>query len=244
MRKPQFMRGGALALATLLSISGVSRAEFDGNKVEHFAGTSFDTVTWESYTSPPAAPKFIQNDGLTIQSYYSTPPACDYTTRAVTVGVGQGIRSVLTIHPTPGTSSTFTWMWLTTNSEGTTMATAWDSRYFAIFAYTQGVYANFGGTGSSQGQLMIDHQLSFEVPYIWEIDWLSPTSAYFSVSDQNGTVLGATTRTNLSGLPSSLFISIGNENAGTTFSSVQIVPEPSAVAAVLSVLSCVSRRQR
>src|SRR5947207_1856780 len=117
MWSPRCATTGAFILVAFLSLSTTCLAAFDSNRIEHLSGTAFDSTTWESYPSPPPPLIFAQNDGITIKSYYSADNAADYTTRSVAVGVGEGIRVAFTIHPTPGTSTTNTWIWLTTNSK-------------------------------------------------------------------------------------------------------------------------------
>jgi len=68
----------------LLLISVTVQAAFV-NGIESFDGSVKDTATWEEWIMDGVYGSVTQNDALTIAS------CADYTTKAVTVGIGQAV---------------------------------------------------------------------------------------------------------------------------------------------------------
>jgi hypothetical protein len=213
---------------------GAYAAFVDG--VERFSGTAKDPATWEEYDAPYGG-TIYQYDALFLDMVQSN--VVDYTTRTVTVGVGDIVRVELLEHPSGRARST---VYLTTNSAGTGGYTGQDSHFlflqYSYWAPTDELrfVAGSGSSGSGTGTIFgkdTPPPSPFD-PYFLQIERTSSSSAIFSAFTSNMTLIGSVTRDWFfhPGVPDDLFISLAGwaENGGITcYDNVTIIPEPSTL---------------
>lgn len=208
------------ALMLVLYFASVAQAGFVENR-ETFNGNIKDLSTWEEFI-PNESSSITQNDGLTVTG------AADYTTHFLTIGVGESVQ----VTATDGPNSLLN-LFLTTNSEGTTTYTDFDSRYIMIsqtFYYSEGrseFVALQGGSGGASGLVMGSIIEPVGIAHGLQITRVNSNLAEFAVLDANGFPVLHTQLT-LSGIPDDLFISLSAGNG--VFHDVSVIPEPSRFA--------------
>lgn len=219
------------------------------NGVEGFDGTVKDMSTWEEYL--PYGGAIYQDDKLICD--LSLTRRLEYTTKTVTVGVGDIVRVELLEHPQGNAEST---MFLTTNSEGTNKSTSFDSHYLFIeYVHwpSSDEYWFVGGSGvsgASIGQIfgIVSTLPSTDNPYILEIERTTSNSAVFRAYDSDMTLIGSLTRTSFifPGVPDDLYISLsawGKNGGFSIFDNVTIIPEPGMIL-LLGLGGLLLRRRR
>jgi hypothetical protein len=238
----------AIALSLVVETDGARAAFVNG--VERFDGTSLDLTTWER-ANPAAA--FTQNGALTISGdgNYS-----DYTTRGVTVGIGERVTAdvALTAPQIQGTIFAAALL-LTTNSGGTSTDTFGDSRYLgcqivfdstktppsAHFEALAGGPSNYGFVRRAEGR-----PTSGEVFHL-SIAWVSQQQWDVSASAADETPIFTFSLVSPDPVPpDGLYVSLHrtnltfNGNCSATFDNVTITPEPTSVlvAGGMYVLGC------
>jgi len=204
------------------------------NGIESFDGTVKDTTTWEEYTK--WGNPIYQDDKLFLEN-----SSMDYTTKDITVGVGDIVRVELCSHPETTDGVTRSVLNLTNNSEGTNNSTYWDSRFLFIYLQFSPSVDEFGfsvGEGSSGGSsgAYIGPETpppSIENPYILEIERTSSTTARFSAYYSDMTLIDSYHTSFFRydvPVPDELFISLSFfssvYSSGAVFDNVTIVPEP------------------
>lgn len=223
----------SLAAVAAVSYQSHAKAAFINGR-ELFQGSVKDLSTWEEFQSQ----RITQSDGLMIVS------AGDYTTRMVTVGVGQRVRVTEQVL-VPNSSVT---IYLTSNSRGDTSFTSQDSKYLylsEIWFEDRGeteFSALVGGNGHATGRRIGTSLDASGKVHILEIAREAPNRAQFSVYDEYSQLLHSD-RLTFSDIPHDLFISLTAGNG--LFHSVEIIPEPAPVhLAVISTVMLCSARKR
>jgi hypothetical protein len=228
-----------LVLIVLLLPAATSHAAFIGEK-DSFTGTALDLQTWEAYKAYQRE-SIAQNDGLTLDGPPPGGGAIDYTTRAVSVGIGQGVRAgvqLLRMGNSGGIPSYFG-LYLTDNSRGSTWATPFDSRYIGFFASSDLVVGQWGSDAAG-GMGAVRYSTSFlGVPQFWQIDRLSRTNTRYSIYNAAGLLLWEDSYSiDWSGwtapkdYPDRMFISLwamGDLTVRFTDVTLLGVPEPTAI---------------
>ena len=246
------MRQIAILVVFTAASAPLSQAAFR-NASETFDGTQLDSTAWQpvAYPTDPTSP-FSQNDALTIDGTGVSRDAF-YTTREQRIGVGEGVQvdvrmNAYTDHGPAYTTAIF--VALTTNDQTgvwiiptTASSSFWfeDSPPIGIDCI---VARGNTGTGTTIPGFVKGAQPEGSV-YTYRIERLTELSARFSVFDAMGHLLGEYTRTDLAGIPSDLFVSLGVMSASATFDNVRIIPDPSMAVptgALVLLLRC--RQQR
>ena len=241
----------AIRWAFLIAVGGLlvlpAKAAFV-NGVERFDGTSLDLSTWERYD--PAVSTFSQNDALTISGNGSYS---DYTTKSITVGIGQRVSAEVTLNVPPETSTIYAAaLLLTTNSGGTGTDTFHDFRYFGcrvVFGNAQSSDARFFQAlyGDPQGYGFSTEGEGIPVAgttYILSVARVARAQIEISASTSDRTLIFTYAAALPEPPPDDLFISLHRTNLrfflndSATFDNVTItaVPEPALTATCFATL--------
>lgn len=209
------------------------------NGVETFDGTTLDTTTWQPYSTGTAS--ITQNDRLSLSGLISGD-AADYTTRNVTIGIGQGVRVDFEIPA--NSTATRARLYLTNNSEGDTASLFDDTQNLSVsFSPERGTFFYFeGGSGGTFTSAGLANQ-----PYQMELLRVASDQLRYSAYQADGTLINSIERTLAGTYDDELFIGLGIAGPESTliFDNVTIIPEPTS--AGLLFLGCVglfARRRR
>jgi hypothetical protein len=217
------------------------------NGVETFDGTVKDLATWEEFSSPGHT--IVQHELLTYTSPPNGSTAGDFTTRALTVGLGTTVSADVRMNSNfPGPIGVSPELFLTNNSGGTSNYTGFDSYYqkLDLANTTNGFGAAVGSNGQASGQTFAgDYRPQLDTWYTLQITRASPTSTAFAAYlTATGQLLGSTSLST-SG-PPQLYVSIGGLGGGSyDWDNVRITPEPATCSALLFVpFAALTRRRR
>ena len=230
MRNP-----GAMVLLAFMTISFQYALAAFVDGVERFDGTVKDTATWEEFTTVPGC-SVSQDDRLIFKTGFGSD-SIDYTTKNVTVGIGELVT--VELFPTEGAGHAL--MYLTNNSSG--HYTHMDSAHMSIlYSHIEpyGFY-DFGASAVFPGGWVSDMfaadipRLSLADPFILQIERTSRTSATFSAFNSDMSLIGST-GLSFTDMPDDLYISlgaVGGSGGPVAFDNVTIVPEPATDCLVL-----------
>jgi len=204
------------------------------NNVETFDGNVKDTDTWEEYI--PYGGKVTWDNQLILEA---TPPfsSADYTTKQVTVGIGEGVRVELVSYPS--WYRTENYFCLTSNSEKTFNGTVFDSHVIALEYFPNWTDNDFfgwvGGSGEFHGTNFGGHITppSPGNPLILEIMRVSEGLARFSVYYRDMIPIGSVIRVLPPDMPDNLYISLyartQHLGGSIVYDNVTIIPEPTTL---------------
>ena len=233
-------RSGLFAAGTallLLSIATPPAHAAFVNGVERFEGPSLDTNTWEFYRRTGISHRA---DGLNLRI---PSGANDYTTRAVTVGVGGFVQADVRLNAylaPPGIVGLFG-LYLTTNSGGTADTTDSDSEYLALVNtdYFDNIVAWHTDGVPITGYAIVDNAQPVGSTYRYRITRESHNTARYEVFEGER-LLGALTRTFVE-VPDDLFVSISASAVDITVRNVVVIPEPSSLGGAICLASLLLR---
>jgi hypothetical protein len=226
------MRMGLFVLALLAVVTPTQAAFVNG--VEPFLGTTLDTVTWQSRGD---AATILQNNGLSVTT--GTTGETGYTTKALTIGAGQGVRATVTLGPDAnGSFVTEAALELSTANQTLPELDA-NKLWMIILNDTASISALVGNGGNP----VYSAPSVINTPFTLEIIRNTSTQARFNVYSQNTFLGGATMATN--GEPP-LYITLMTRGASATFNDVEVfaVPEPSTLALLALGISTVLGQRR
>jgi hypothetical protein len=233
---------GLLLAVAVLSTHATAWGAFV-NGVETFDGNVMDTATWEGLARFSGS-TIAQNNAMILHGPY----AADYTTRSLTVGIGQKVQVDVTMtSPPPSGYDGWAALVLTTNDQGTAQQTNHDSATLwnvlqtwpdgtdSVFVMHQGDgYGNYYATGLPL----------LGVRYTLSLERLSATSVKSSLSDANGLARGSYTLTDFTDVPSDLYVSLYVQAMDATFDNVVVTPEPATLSLLaLGGLALLRRRR-
>ena len=217
------------------------------NGRESFTGTTFDTNTWEPFTLFGVT--ISQNNALRLTSVSA---GIDYTTKSLTVGPGQTVRTVLTMLQADVRDGTSTdvCLLLTTNSAGTTRNTYFDDAVMGIctgFWINSLEYSYPAGGGNPLRQ----SGQAANTTLVYEVTRNSHTSATFTVRDLANNLIGTLTDDNIGHstnppfvIPDQLHISVFAQAAVAEFQYIEVVaPEPAMILPVFAGVLLFGRRR-
>ena len=163
------------------------------SNVESFSGNVKDTEEWEECLF--RTEQIVWNERLSIESPGVSD--ADYTTKNVTVGIGEGVQVEL-VEVSFDSENARATLCLTSNSRGTEARTIFDSHVLLMQYYYHPVHAHyFGGLVGGSGEF---YGLPFggkasppepDNPYIMEIMRTSADFAQFTVYNSDFTPLGS-----------------------------------------------------
>lgn len=242
----------AVVFLSMLVVASARGAFVNG--VEAFDGTAKDLTTWEQY--PSSGSGFSQNGALSITGAGDR----DYTTRMVTISAGQRVTAEVRIDAPQETNTIYrAALLLTTNSNGTTKDSIFDSRVLGCqvtltdpSAQSTGRYFESisGGNGGVGIKRFADGTPVSGQTYLLSVQRDSTTDFQVSASLMDGTLLFNDSYS----FPApdvGMYIALHHTSyrfyfdSVSTFDNVTITPEPSIFVAFLVLsLVCVSRRTR
>ena len=209
------------------------------NEVERFNGTTLDLVTWEAYR--PST--FSQNDALII-----TNPGLqisDYTTRNVTVGVGDTVSAKVRLDDfstSGGSVFGFVSLLLTDNSAGDTGSFFSDNEHSGIRLGLSTISGpEISVNNGPSGQRI--HQFSSPIlgeTFILELERVDANNVRYAGYELDGTLIAEITR--VADLPDQAFVGLASN--GTAWFDDVSVPEPASATLLCGLMLAASRRRR
>jgi hypothetical protein len=206
-------------------------------QIERFTGTTKEPAVWSPYVQGSGG--IGQNDKIMVDGVgISGASVVDYTTKTLTLGVGEVLAVEITNNTSTSSSgySQFAKLGiaLTNDSGGTTAGTLSDTRLASLFWSNNDnkIYIGINdANGTDQLITLVNNDQPTGSTYVYQIERLSIDSARFNVYDaSNGSWIGGPVTWNLSGIPGDLSISLFSQGADGAFDNVWIghmVPEPS-----------------
>ncbi len=236
-------RSRLLSTACLMtSVATVASAEFvDGT--ETFDGSTLDSTTWESFGSASAT--ITQDEQLVLVA--PVGEAADYTTRNLSVNIGQSVSVDVAVLGGPDPTASFT-LALTDNSGSDLAGTLEDSNFLTL-EYAPAVSRIFMRRQWPNGILTLEIPFFDAAPSRLEISRIAIDEISYRGYDSSETVVFGVDETTQSPVfeIEDLFISLvsSNSTSPVAFDNVTVsnIPEPSTIGLV-GVSLWVLRRRR
>jgi len=227
------------------------------DRIESFEGSTKDDETWEEYTTYA---QFLQDDMLFLRTQPESLGMSDYTTRTVTVGIGEAVS--VEIHDCQISrveySNSICGLYLTDNSGGIQTRTGQDDDFIALvfsyYATSKESYfvLKYGGNGASIGKTINynPQRPSSKNPYIFLIERIASNLVRGSVYNTIDMSLICSDTLYLihpdySPIKDELYISLV-ANVDTDWDNVTIIPEPASMVllGLGGLIFSLRRRQR